>query len=221
MNKKQLIEYLEDKKDYLDMMQKDFGHDSWWYSNRKSKDCINCKIHAWVDTSKVLALLSDKERDTIELLDLDIDKMCNDIIWGEDYCFEFGIVGQARSDVLEKLEEEYPAVVDITYQGRQGGWACIQYNFDIMSGDGWTLDDTLDDAPVKDLRELKKQVNIALDTINRVTIAYEKEYQALCESIEDPLSYVYDIKECIASEEQALLEQLDKKIELSEKLKAL
>lgn len=222
MNKKELVEYLEEKKEYLDIMQKDFGHSSWWYSNRKSDNCIKCKIHAWVDSSKVLALLSEKERATIELLELDIDKMCNDFVWGEEYCFEWGKVGQARRDVLENLKEEYPEVVDITYQGRQGGWACIQYSFDIMSKAGFTLDD-LDyiNIKIKDLRELKKQVDKAIETMDNATEYYLQEYKSLCKSICDPASYVYDIEERIKSEEENLLAQLDNKIELSEKLKAL
>lgn len=221
MNKKDLVEYLEEKKEYLDIMQKDFGNDSWWYSNRKSDNCINCKIHVWVDSSKVLALLSEKERATVELLELDIEKMCNDIIWGEEYCFEWGIVGQARRDVLENLQEEYPEVVDITYQGRQGGWACIQYSFEIRSSDGWTLEDNLNEAPLKDLKELKKQVDKAIETIDKATEYYLQEYKSLCTSIGDPMSYVYNIEERIKSEEETLLAQLDKKIQLSKKLKAL
>lgn len=224
MNKKELVDYLEEKKDYLDIMQKDFGHSSWWYSNRKSDHCIKCKVHAWLDSSKVLALLSEKERATVELLELDIDKMLNDVVWGEDYCFEWGMVGQARRDVLENLKEEYPEVVDITYQGKQGGWACIQYSFDINSGGSfyYTLDDLdCDDIKIKDMRELKKQVDKAIETINNVNSYYMKAYNELCNSISDPSSYVYDIKERIKSEEENLLAQLDNKIELSEKLKAL
>lgn len=221
MNKKQLIEYLKEKKEYLDIMQKDFGNDSWWYSNRGSEHCINCKVYDWVDTEKIIEILQEKERIAMQLLDIDIEDLCNEIAWGVYGDFEYSIVGLARSNVLEMLQEKYAEIVDITYHGRSGGWACIQYNFDIKSIDGWTLDDTLDEAPFKDLRELKKVVDDAIETINKVNSDYMIAYNKLCKNIEEPKEYVERVVMYIEDRKDEVLEKIDENIELSKKLNAL
>lgn len=226
MDKKQLIDYLEEKKEYLDIMQKDFGNDSWWYSNRKSQDCIKCKVYSYVDTKKVVELLPEKEKATMIILDIDIEKLCNEIVWGSEYGYDFDycMIGEARRDVLEMLQEKYPEVVDITYHGKQGGWACIQYNFDIKTGGYfyYGLDDLdNDEITMKHIQELKKQVDKAIETIENVNGDYMKAYNELCRNIEDPQAYVYNVVEYIKDRERELLEQLDRKIELSKKIQAL
>lgn len=201
MNKKQLFDFISEKQDIINNYESSFGNDSWWYSNRTPETCNRVKIYASVDTDKVLELLSEKQRKQIELLDINIISLCNDIAWGDEYDFDYSIIGQCRTDYIDKLKELYPVVEDVTFHGRNCGWACVRYNFNISSNDGWTIDDIInngvDGSEYKTLLQVYKQINKALDTVDKVDEFISQSVKEVCDTIEDTKTYIYDIEQNI------------------------
>ena len=194
MNKKQIFDYISEKQDVINEYESVFGNDSWWYSNRSPETCNKVKIYAYVDIDKVLELLSEKQRKQIELLDIDLNTLCNDIAWGDEYNFDMSLVSMYTDDEIEKIKTKYPAVQDITFHGRSGGWACVVYDFNIKTGDGWTIDDVVnngvDRTEYKTLLDIYEQINKALKTVDEINEYIEKSRKRLCKLLEDPQSYI-------------------------------
>ena len=113
---------IDDAIERFTMLSKGIGHESWWYSNRTSKDCINVKIY---DKQKgdVKELLSESEKKAIELLDINVDEFVSKEWYSQ---LEF-----ARDNLNDdrKYNDYYPHVLGFEFIGHQGGWLCVQYDF--------------------------------------------------------------------------------------------
>jgi len=211
MNKKQLFDYISEKQGFINTYQSEFGNQSWWYSNRSPETCNNVKIYTYLDTEKVLELLSEKQRKQIELLDLNIVSLCNDIVWGGDYDFQYSTIGMHVTDEIDNIKNNYPAVQDITFHGRSGGWVCVVYDFNIKTGDGWTIDDIvnsgIDGTDYKTLLDIYKQINKAIETVDSVNEYIQESKRVLEGLIENPENYIYDIEQNIEQAIENLNEQ--------------
>lgn len=180
---------------YLERMQKPLGHHSWWYTNRSSEDCINVKIHAWVNDDKVLALLTKKEQKAIEVLGIKIDEVIERTIWGD-----YGIIEQAREDLKESIDTYVPSkehrIEGIEYGGRSGGWMCIEYRF------GGLVDEFINETELdaKEKKQAEKDVASALQYIEDTTQYVLKAKKELKKYIEDPQTYIEEVREAIANE---------------------
>lgn len=57
-----MIDYINQHYEWFQAMQLPLGHHSWWYTNRKPEDCINVKIHAWIETNAVYEKLTSQRK---------------------------------------------------------------------------------------------------------------------------------------------------------------
>ena len=194
-------------------MQKDIGHHSWWYSNRGSEDCIKCKLYPFIDIEKLKDLLPERTKAVIEVLDIDINAIIDRYVWDT-------VVPDAREAILETLKEKYD-IVDIEYVGRSGGWACIQYNFDIATKEGYTAEDDLEDMKYSDLKELLQKQKKAYQTINSATADYIEAYERLEKELDTEEYYIDEVIFQVKMQQGDLLEKLDEFIKKGENLKTL
>lgn len=192
MTKKQIIDYLDKNYDWFEKMQLPLGHHSWWYTNRKPEDCINVKLHAWVDTDKVKARLSSKQNAIIDTLSIDLDEWCNDLVWSD-----YGMVEQAREDLLEELKAEY-SVSDIEYGGRSGGWMAIIYKWDGAYSD---YDNGI--YTYAEIRDMYNVVRKAIAEHDKVTALVLQRKRELEKAIEDIDNYIEQIGECLENKLEA------------------
>lgn len=179
MTKQQMIDYINEHFDWFECMQVGLGHDSWWYTNRSPEECINVKVHAWIDSDDVLSKLTAKEREIISTLGLDLNEYLNDMIWGD-----FGLVEMAREDLLEELKEKYN-VESIEYGGRQGGWMAVIYDWSDVYDD---YDDP--DYSYKQVREFYQTIKKAVAEHEKVTGLVLERKRSLERYIEDPETYL-------------------------------
>lgn len=196
--------------EYLERMQKGLGHHSWWYTNRSSDDCINVKVHAWVDTDKVLQLLTQKEREAVDVLGIDVADFCEDIKWSV-------LVEDARMFLLEELQgldTENETVHEIEYGGRSGGWLAVVYHFDLVG------DYCEGHEHVKDLYETKaitkkewaqwcKNADAAIAHIEKVHAKVKELHRGLEQAIEDPQSYIDPLRDYIEDQKYKLYSDIE------------
>ena len=204
----------DNQAEYLIKMQKPLGHDSWWYTNRSSEDCINVKMHSWPDMDKITALISDKERATIEVLGLDLEEFILREQWH--------IINQAAEDLAEDIKIENRdgcSVTGVNYGGRSGGWACVVFDFD-NTGDyceGYEYAEQMykdGDINKKEWTEWCREADKAMQYITDVHEEVKKLHKLLEAYIEDPETYIEQAREYIAmsidNEKESITRSADK-----------
>lgn len=191
MTKATMIEYLNDNYEWFECMQKGLGHHSWWYTNRSPEECINVKLHAWVDMDKITEKLTDQEKRVIDTLGIDLTEYANDLVWSD-----FGIVETARESLLEELKEKHN-VTHLEYGGKSGGWLAVVYSW------GNVYDDYENEAYT--YQEIKKYYNIiknARAEHNEVAALVLERKKELEDTIEDPEYYIEQIQEYLSDKLQ-------------------
>jgi len=187
MTKLQKIEYITKQYDYIERMQKPLGHHSWWYTNRNSDDCINVKIHAYIDSDALLAKLTPQQEVNYSLLGLEIDDYINEHVWEH-----YGTIHQHREQYEEDMKEKFSQIDSFDYGGNSGGWLCIVYNFDNLRSD---MEDIADynETDNKIVNETYKNLIKAEKTIAETITYTEKAVKGLENYIEsdDLLEEIY------------------------------
>ena len=182
MTKKQMIEYIEEKYNWFESMQLELGHHSWWYTNRTPDECINVKLHAWVDIDEVLKKLTNNEKDIIKKLDLNVEEYCNYMIWGD-----YELVTQARENLLDELKEKYN-VEGVNYGGRNGGWLAVIYDWNEV------FEDYIENYSYQEIKGFYNTIKKAVAEHDRVTELVLERKKALEETIEDVGFFVDGVK---------------------------
>lgn len=196
---------IKNKYDYIERMQKGMGQNSWTYSNRKSGDCIDVKVYAYVKSDHVKELLTADERKNIDILKIDIFKVIEENIWGSDFCMG-GIVTYARESLLENVKDNFrrmPSnsgkyVENIEYGGRSGGWMCVVYDFDDLLSNMYDVTNN-EDASTGDINSVYEKLENALSVIDEVTYFIKEKHKELCNLIREPHTHVEAIQEAISS----------------------
>lgn len=182
-----MINFINEHFDWFESMQKGLGHDSWWYTNRRPDDCINVKLHSWVDVAKITDQLTDQEKTTIQTLGIDLNKLCNDLVW-ED----FGMVDDARRCLLEDLKFHHN-VKDLEYGGRSGGWLAVVYDWAEVYDDY--------DNPEYNYKEVLafyRTIKNAIKEHKKVTTLVLERKRQLEKDIENPANYIEVVRDTIA-----------------------
>lgn len=182
-----MIDYINNHYDWFEYMQMGLGHSSWWYTNRKPDDCINVKLHSWVDIDKIMAKLTDQEKQIIEVLGINLNEYLNDLVWSD-----FGLVEMERQSLLDELKADYN-VKDIEYGGKSGGWMAIVYNWSDVYDDY--------DSPEYSYKEVLAFYRIIKNAVKEnekvTTLVLERKAQ-LEKSIADAENYIEQVKEMLA-----------------------
>lgn len=197
MNKQQKIDFVEASIDWYNRMTAGLGHQSWWYTNRSSDDCINVKLHnGWVDINDVLEGLTTKEKEDAEVLGIDLEELVNNIMWGD-----YGIVDDAKHMLETELVEKY-RVVKLEYGGRRGGWLAVVFDWESIDD----FENCLDEA-VDKIKEAKKENQEVITLV-------EKRCKELEAMLNNPDTYIEIIKERIQNIKEHQQERAKKILEL-------
>ena len=188
MKKQEVIKCISDRFEWFETMQKCLGHYSWWYTNRSSKDCIDVKIHAWADIEEIKKLLTPEELKVINLMSFDLDEFVNNYVWDE-----FGLIEQARESLREELTEKY-RVKDLEYGGRSGGWLCVVYDWETIYDDFDKQDANGTLYTYQELLKFKKITEEAEEDVQNVNNLVETRKKELIKEIEDPQTYIEELK---------------------------
>lgn len=189
MTKQEMVDYIGTHFDWYEAMQMGLGHHSWWYTNRRPEQCINVKVYASVNSDKVLEKLSDRERQAIKVLGIDLDEALNDIVWSD-----YGLVDMGRDDLLEELKEYYN-VTSVEYGGKSGGWLAVIYDWAKV----W---DDYEDASYTyaDVRRFYTTIKNALAEHDKVTALILERKRDLERAIQDPDNYIEELQIRISDE---------------------
>ena len=196
MTKKELIKYISDRYEWFERMQKPLGHNSWWYTNRNTDDCIDVKIYAGADIDELKTKISPATLSIIEKLHINLDEWLEDKIWGD-----FGFVDMARDDLQTELKEKYN-VDSLDCGGKSGGWLCVVFNWDYIPDDFDTGEYT-----AKELEAYKKIIDEAETENATVNSLIVKRKMELCRAIEDVENYTDELEEY--ADEQLETEQIE------------
>lgn len=188
--------------EYLQRMQKGLGHHSWWYTNRGPADCVNVKMHCWVDTDELTALLTEREKKAVEVLKIDVAE------WAEEYKWS-GISWEANNlagllQEAEALKHKDFTVTDVEYGGRSGGWACIVFDFyglgDYLEGSEYAVRHLAEkNITKKELAQWHRQALAARDYIEKVHDYVKQAHKELCAYYKNPQTYIEALKDYIAN----------------------
>lgn len=189
-----MIEYINQHYDWFETMQMGLGHDSWWYTNRKPEDCINVKIYAWLDIDKLLEKLTDREKQIVDTLELDVPEYCNDLVWND-----YGLVYSTRECLLEVLKENYN-VVDCEYGGKQGGWLAVIYQWDDVPDD---YDN--DEYSYQEVKQFYNTIKKSITEHEKVTEMVLEMKKLLEKDIKNVETYLDQVHEYIANQLEAEL----------------
>lgn len=181
-----MIDYINNHYDWYKYMQIGLGHDSWWYTNRGPDDCINVKLHSWVDIDKIIAKLTDQEKQIIETLGIDINEYLNDLVWSD-----FGLVEMARQSLLDELKADYN-VKNIEYGGRSGGWMAIVYDWQDVP-----YDYNSQETSYKEVLAYYRIIKNAVKEHEKVTALVLERKAQLEKSIADAKNYIDQVKEML------------------------
>ena len=183
-----MIEEITKDYDWFECMQLGLGHDSWWYTNRTPEECVNVKIHAWVDLDQVKALLSPDELKAMDTLGIDIEELTGGVVWSD-----WGLIPLARKVLEEELKDSFN-VSSLEYGGRSGGWLAVVYEWDDIPSD-------YDDCKFysyKEIKEFYQTVTKALEEHSKVTDLVNQRKSGLEKDIEAPESYIEEITQHIS-----------------------
>jgi len=178
--------------EYLTRMQKDLGHHSWWYTNRQSADCINVKMHCWVDTDKVLAGLTEREREAVTVLDIDVDQFCDELKWRDIESTREWLLESLKDD--DTLQNETAQVDSLDYGGRSGGWLAVVFDFDAIGDYLEGYDYAIEYLTKKEQREQCKAVDNAIAYIDKVHARIVDMHKRYCDELEKPEFYIEELQ---------------------------
>lgn len=187
---------------YLTRMQKGLGHHSWWYTNRGPDDCINVKMHCWCNDSDILKLLTPKEKQAIDVLNIDLSEVIENEKWS--------IIEAERDFLLDTLQnttritsKNNNTVDSLDWGGRSGGWLAVAFDLDVsldyMEGYDYAHEMVKEGFISKsELSRACKDIDIALKYINDVHAYIKQCHKDLCKTLEQPETYIDYIKDYIA-----------------------
>lgn len=199
--------------EYLQRMQKPLGHHSWWYTNRQSVDCVNVKMHCYVDTNKVIQSLTEKEQAAVSILNIKVDEWCEQTKW-DSIEIDRAYLLENLHDAVELNNKDF-SIDSLDYGGRSGGWLCVVFNFaglgDYLEGSDYTTQLLTDKSITKkEFNTWEKKAIAARDYIDTVHEYIKKEHAALCRYYEQVDTYTESlschISDCI-DDEAAIIEQ--------------
>lgn len=176
MKKIQMIEFITEHIDWHNTMNMGLGHHSWWHTNRKSDDCINVKIHSYVDVDNIE--LTEQQKKIIKTTGFDLNEWLNSYIWDEN-----GIIDTAREQLEYNLQEKFN-VSELEYGGRSGGWLAVVYNWDDIPED---FDEP--EYTYQEVREYYNQIKKAIKENEKVIEFVEEAKRSLEKWIETPSNY--------------------------------
>ena len=128
--------------------------------------------------------MTEKEKEEVEVLGIDVDGLVEDIIWGD-----YGIVDEARMSLKNELIAKHK-VQDVEYGGRSGGWLAVVFDWEAIDEDEEYTKDAVD--KIKEAQKENEEV-IAL---------VEKRKKELKATIKNNLAFIDKIKEIIADIKQ-------------------
>lgn len=183
----------------LERYSKGLGHHSWWYTNRKSNECVNVKMHAWPDIDAIKKTLTKKEQNAVDVLSIDL----SEYIEGENG-LKWDIVTWEARDLADSpvdylgTDTKHAKPTSVEYGGRSGGWAAIvfEYTGDIENIIGDSYRDTSEQPyTAKEIRLLQNAIN----DIATVEEALRKAHKDLYTTVEDPATYTEQVQEYVSN----------------------
>lgn len=184
MTKKKMLDFISDHYDWFERMQQGLGNNSWWYTNRSSKDCINVKLYDWFNIEELEEKLTDQEKKLVEQLNFNIPEMIDWLSWDI-------IVSDERDNLEYDLKDKFN-VDRVEYGGRSGGWLAVVYKWDDIPSDYDS-----DSYNYQEVREFYYIIKKAVKENELVTAFILERKKRLDEFLSNADNFIDELRDCL------------------------